>query len=127
MGQLAGHMIVPQICCHIFHHSFSLGLRRICCEDFRMFCLGYPQVKIPVELLSIGIIMGMDHPGIRRISDRVTRFHSFRRIDHIFIKYGMFYESTQFFIDLPAICRTHIGAEKCLDPQYLKIFCGFDP
>ena len=36
-------------------------------------------------------------------------------------------EPAQFLIDLPAIGRTDIGAEKGLDPQAVQVCCRFDP
>ena len=80
-----------------------------------------------MELLPIGIVMGVYNLSIRRISDRIAGFHCLRRVDHVFIKYGMSDKSAQFLINLPAICRTHIRAEKSLDTQGLKILRGFDP
>ena len=92
-----------------------------------MLCLRYSQVKVSVELLPVGIIMRMHHLRIRRISHRVSCFHRLCRIDHIFIKYRMSDEPAQFLIDLPAIGRTDIGAEKSLDPQAVQVCCRFDP
>ena len=88
--------------CRFFHHTDSLTLRRIRIKDLRMLCLGYTEVEIAVKLCQTTVIVGMYHLRICRIGNRIARLHKMPGIDHIFVKQGAFYKSTQLFI-CPAV------------------------
>lgn len=62
------------------------SFRRHICKNLGMRGLRYSKIKIPVKLLHTGIIMGMDHPGIRRISNSIIMPDQCSCIDHVFIK-----------------------------------------
>ena len=65
--------------------------------------------------------MRMIHPRIRSIGNSISRLHHRSGIDHIFIKNRPVRKSTGLQINLPVISRTHIGAEKRLNPILLNI------
>ena len=107
--------------CRFFHHTDSLTLRRIRIKDLRMLCLGYTEVEIAVKLCQTTVIVGMYHLRICRIGNRIARLHKMPGIDHIFVKQGAFYKSTQLFICPAVIHCTDIGTEKSLNTKFWQI------
>ena len=69
-------------------------------EYLRVIRLGYSQVKIAVKILSTGIIMGMNHSGIRRVGDPIARLHGPGCIQHILVENSMAGKTSQLFIDI---------------------------
>ena len=63
----------------------------------------------------------MYHLRICRIGNRIARLHKMPGIDHIFVKQGAFYKSTQLFICPAVIHCTDIGAEKSLNTKFWQI------
>ena len=86
-----------------------------------MLCLGYTEVEIAVKLCHAAVIVGMYHLRICRIGNRIARLHKMPGIDHIFVKQGAFYKSTQLFICPAVIHCTDIGAEKSLNTKFWQI------
>ena len=86
-----------------------------------MVRLGDTQVEIPAQLLYIRIIVGVDYLRLSLIEDGIACFDHRRRINHILIKYRMPDKTAQFLIDIPAVCRTYIGAEKRFNAQSSQI------
>ena len=74
-----------------------------------------------MELLGRRIVVGVDHPRVRRVVDRISILHGLRREDHVLVEDRLPDKSAELPIDLPLICRADIGTEVGLDPQGVEI------
>ena len=82
-----------------------------------MIRLGHCQIKVPVQLLAICIVVGMNHSCFCNIGNGITFLDQFSRKYHIFIENGVLYETSQLFVNASAVHRTDIRTEKRFDPQ----------
>ena len=109
----------------LFHHFDAFRFRRHGFKNFRMICLGNPQIKIPVKLLNSTVIMGMDYAGSCHIGNTVSCLNHACCVDHVFIENRVTDESSLTLINILAVHGTHIGTHVSLDAQLRNIFFSF--
>ena len=106
-----------KICTGFLHQANPLRFCRNSAENFRIFSVGHPQVKISAKLLPSAVIMRMDYLCFCCICNLITCIQKPSGINHILIKDSWFCKTMQFVKYVSPVCRTHIGCKKCLDSQ----------
>ena len=78
--------------------------------------------EVPEAVSYTHLVMGMNHLCFRAIRNLSTLFDHCSSQDHILVKDRVFHKSTKLQIFFPSPGRTHIRAEKSLDPKSVQIF-----
>ena len=68
--------------------------------------------------------MGVQHPRVRRVADRVAGLLQAAGVDHVLVENGPVREAAQPVEDLPAVGRADVGGEEGLDAEPVPVLPG---